>query len=929
MSEKEKKKLNYTAKAFVPSNLKSSAVPWTPPPSEGTEKKTDDKPKSKSAPAKTNANANAPAKASKESTKQSAPPAETKPEPTKAKPAAATPAPAETKPEPVAAKPAAPAPPAVIAWGKKTATSAAIRAAPTAEQQTMQQQQQQRQRPSRDQKGGNRDNRDNNNNRDGNNRDGKKGQGQWRNQKNEGGSNWRNQKSKDRNDTKNNHRNKRHEGNDQEANDGWQRGKALPLELLKPNEGKTDAEKAVARILYSELLAMRLSYVAPPLSWENKDENSPAAPEACRWVSDTRVQEIDASSKSQRVGGDVSMKRRKKQDNETAPALEDCKPLEVNNDTRWKASIFKKEEAEETDEDSDEVVLRKSLLILNKLSLTKFDKLSDKFIATGIGRNETCLAGAIELVVKKAQDEPHFAAMYAALCLKLSRTPMDFEEPGKKKRFKKMLLGECQKEFEEDTQTKIAQAIEGMEDEEEKQTKAGLIKKHYLGHMRFIGELYKGDLISIKIMLMCLPALLEGDVAATEAIDEEKVECFAKLMTVIGSSLEQQSASLKSIGKADASEKLANCWKSVEIMAGKRKEKGPSVSNRIKFMLQDLIEMKENGWIQRREEETAKTIAQIHKEAAKESRRSSSSNNLKRMGSSNNLRRQASSGDVRNIGRNNSKPSVDADGFEQVGTGGFGRSQSLGNFARTDSNRSNSSSQSKNFKRSTSGGSFAAFNDGQKNAGKKGKDATLPNVDEKKASKTENVTYKTPAECGDKAKNYFKEFFVGGDADDIVLSLHELIGAGAPGSIERGAKVIESCVLMILEMKAEELDKFLSVITRCISEKKIETDSILTGLNDPLEFLTDIAIDAPLANAHMVTVVSEFVKSGAIQIDFLLNSPEYFRTDCNSAQFGCKVLKKIGGDATTSESNLQVIEKLMTDEDKESYPDGAKALIEA
>ena len=246
--------------------------------------------------------------------------------------------------------------------------------------------------------------------------------------------------------------------------------------------------------------------------------------------------------------------------------------------------------------DSNEAILKKALLILNKLSLTLFDKLSDDFFQTGIGKNEECLSGAIELIVKKAQDEPHFSAMYAALCLKLSKMPMEFEQEGKKKKFKKMLLTECQKEFETDTNTKIAKAIEGVEDEEEKELNKAIVKKHYLGHMRFIGELYKGDLISIKIMLMVLPQLLEASSDEGEEIDEEKIECFAKLMTVIGLILEQQSIGLRDIGKSDAYESLSQCWDRVEAFAGKNKDlKVPKISNRIKFMLQDLLEMRENG----------------------------------------------------------------------------------------------------------------------------------------------------------------------------------------------------------------------------------------------------------------------------------------------------------------------------------------------
>jgi translation initiation factor 4G len=175
---------------------------------------------------------------------------------------------------------------------------------------------------------------------------------------------------------------------------------------------------------------------------------------------------------------------------------------------------------------------------------------------------------------------------------------MEFEEEvvkdgkskSKKKIFKKLLLTECQKEFETDTNYKIEKAIEGVEDEDDRQLKKGMVKKHYLGHMRFIGELYKGDLISIKIMLMVLPQLLEGN-DESGAVDEEKVECFAKLMAVIGLILEQQSVGLRDIGKSDAFEKLQAFWDTVDEFAGK----AATVSNRIKFMLQDLLEMRNNG----------------------------------------------------------------------------------------------------------------------------------------------------------------------------------------------------------------------------------------------------------------------------------------------------------------------------------------------
>lgn len=404
---------------------------------------------------------------------------------------------------------------------------------------------------------------------------------------------------------------------------------------------------------------------------------------------------------------------------------------------------------------------------------------------------------------------------------------------------------------------------------------------------------------------------------------------------------------MKSVGKATAADSLSGCWKTVEIMAGKRKEEGPKVSNRMKYMLQDLLEMKAKGWVSRRKEETAKTIAEIHKEVEKEerasARKSSSSANLRGM-SKGSIRRGASSGDVRRLDKAQSKPQVDKDGFVSVDTTGkgFNRSASM-----TSMKRSSSEGVMKKYTtrgsvtmgkpegggRRPSQGKFAALNDSEsRRSSKKGSSNKLSEKAAETMEKVEEkpkVNYLSPDECGDKAKNVLKEFFVGGDADDAVLSIHELVGAGDDGSVDRGAKVVEAAVLAVLEMKQEHVDKFLGVYLRCAKEKKLEGDSFIAGLNDPLEFLMDVAIDAPLAIPILASIVAGLVKEEIIPFNFLLNSPEYFRTDQNAADFGAKVMKNIGGDAPTSEDYIEVIEKLMTCEDKAKHSSAKDLIAEA
>jgi hypothetical protein len=210
-----------------------------------------------------------------------------------------------------------------------------------------------------------------------------------------------------------------------------------------------------------------------------------------------------------------------------------------------------------------------------------------------------------------------------------------------------------------------------------------------------------------------------------------------------------------------------------------------------------------------------------------------------------------------------------------------------------------------------------------KKAGKKMQREEPALVPETVAPKKDHVA---AAECGTKTKGILKEYFVGGDTDEAVLSFAELICAGEDGSVERGAKMMEAGTLMVIEMKEAEVKKFLAILSKCISDKTIEHKSIAVGLNDPLEFLSDIAVDAPLATNFLVTIVAEMITAKALELKFLLDAPEYFRSDGKPAELACKIVKKLGEEAIKSEANVAVIEKLMSEDDKKTYASAADLL---
>lgn len=183
------------------------------------------------------------------------------------------------------------------------------------------------------------------------------------------------------------------------------------------------------------------------------------------------------------------------------------------------------------------------------------------------------------------------------------------------------------------------------------------------------------------------------------------------------------------------------------------------------------------------------------------------------------------------------------------------------------------------------------------------------------------VEYPDPQECKEKMKTLLKEYFVSGETEEAIRCIDELVGAGTDTeehtSVDRGAAVIEAGVLLVLEMKQQEVQKFLAVIKRCLQKKKIEKDCLAPGLSDPLEFLSDIEIDAPMARTLLTNIVSYWVRQEVLPLNFLLETPEYFRTDGKPAEFAAGVIKMRGGE--TSEEDLSIIEKLMTEDDKKKY----------
>lgn len=260
-------------------------------------------------------------------------------------------------------------------------------------------------------------------------------------------------------------------------------------------------------------------------------------------------------------------------------------------------------------------LFKKFRSVLNKLTPDNFDKLVQQVKGFVIDTDER-LDGCIKLVFEKAISEPNFSEAYAKMCKEIGNIAILVSNE-KRTSFKGRLLAQCQCEFERrrndqtsairDNRSKL-EASKGMAKEQFEELKAQLeedelrVRRRAVGTVRFIGELFKHGQLTANIMHSCITLLIEKEV---KDYDEETLECLCKLLTTIGSKMEKEN-----------NQDLSGYFDKMGDIVKHRDQY--KISSRIRFMIQDVIDLRRNGWQPRRQDLNPKTMNQIQKEAETE-----------------------------------------------------------------------------------------------------------------------------------------------------------------------------------------------------------------------------------------------------------------------------------------------------------------------
>lgn len=299
------------------------------------------------------------------------------------------------------------------------------------------------------------------------------------------------------------------------------------------------------------------------------------------------------------------------------------RPLAINEETRWKPrSLTESSSNSESNETQDD---RLVLLLLNKLTPQNFDKVVAVFLAqTTIHESNERMKEAIKAIIDRASLDMRYAQVYARLCQRLA-TDLPKGSGESCISFLQALLNDCRESVNatcESLSSNGPHEEDLFEHPEERELRLSLARRRYVGSKRFIGELFNSGLLELANILSFVELLLDQTGGCTETelgeANELALEGLCVLLDSCGKALDET---------AIETAEMQRCWQVLNEMI--RQQSHPRLSSRMKYMILDLLELRESCWSptrfssRQRRNLVAKVLEHDHNEYARNARRHS------------------------------------------------------------------------------------------------------------------------------------------------------------------------------------------------------------------------------------------------------------------------------------------------------------------
>lgn len=244
--------------------------------------------------------------------------------------------------------------------------------------------------------------------------------------------------------------------------------------------------------------------------------------------------------------------------------------------------------------------------ILNKITPEMFDKLVAKLLQVPVENPET-LAALVDIIANVAVRELKFCGMYATLC---SQIAMSFkfervDDDGTKYpiTFRSIILNKCQSLFSERTAVQpIPADVTDPEQRQEWEIRENKKRQHLLGLVKFIAELANQSVLAMSI----IPQIL--DILWKAQLGYEDLELYTIMLSTSG----------KHLPTAKAAVQKCRDW--IKAYAEREKDQQDSEGTRIRYLMQDTIDLADNDWVPRSASSAAqgpKTLDEIREDIAK------------------------------------------------------------------------------------------------------------------------------------------------------------------------------------------------------------------------------------------------------------------------------------------------------------------------